>query len=195
MNRRTLSYLAALAALAVLTTQVPAQQGTTPQAAKVVAAEDCTSAKLGTELPVASIGEPVAGVTLAAPKWVAAAANAPAYCSVDGVMAPTDKSANGRPINFRVVLPASWTSHAVQLGGGGMNGSIPGLTGGEASALRRSDRYQSPNTFRISGPRRRDGAQQVRVSVRQKVARDETPGTDTQEVYLPIPDTTTHVAY
>jgi feruloyl esterase len=50
-------------------------------------------------------------------------------------MAPTDTSVNGRPINFRVVLPASWTSHAVQLGGGGMNGSIPGLTGGDAAAL------------------------------------------------------------
>ena len=50
-------------------------------------------------------------------------------------MAPTDTSANGRTINFRVVLPASWTSHAAQLGGGGMNGSIPSLTGGEAATL------------------------------------------------------------
>jgi pimeloyl-ACP methyl ester carboxylesterase len=130
MNRRHRSYLAALAALVILAAQVSARQGT-----QVVASEDGTSAKLGTEIPIASIGEPVAGVTLAAPRWVAAAGNAPAYCSVDGVMAPTDKSTNGRPINFRVVLPASWTSHAVQLGGGGMNGSIPGLTGGEAAAL------------------------------------------------------------
>ena len=34
-----------------------------------------------------------------------------------------------RPINFRVVLPASWSRRAAQLGGGGMNGSIPNLTG------------------------------------------------------------------
>jgi feruloyl esterase len=50
-------------------------------------------------------------------------------------MAPTDTSSYGRPINFRVILPASWSSHAVQLGGGGMNGSIPGLTGGEGAVL------------------------------------------------------------
>src|SRR5581483_1192225 len=105
------------------------------QDAHTITADDCTSAKLGTAIPVGSIGEPVAGVTLAAPRWVAAAANAPAYCSVDGAMALTDTSAHGRPINFRVVLPASWTRHAVQLGGGGMNGSIPNLTGGEAAAL------------------------------------------------------------
>jgi feruloyl esterase len=74
-------------------------------------------------------------VTLAAPRWVEATGNAPAYCSIDGAMAPTDTSSHGRPINFRVSLPASWSSHAVQLGGGGMNGSIPGLTGGEAAAL------------------------------------------------------------
>jgi feruloyl esterase len=106
-----------------------------PQGSREITAEDCTSTRLGATIPVSSIGEPVAGVTLAAPRWVAAAGNAPAYCSIDGAMAPTDTSVNGRPINFRVVLPASWTSHAVQLGGGGMNGSIPGLTGGEAAAL------------------------------------------------------------
>ena len=110
-------------------------QAPTAEAAKLISAEDCTQARLGTAIPVAAIGEPVAGVTLAAPRWVAAAGAAPAYCSIDGAMAPTDTSPNGRPINFRVVLPASWTRHAVQLGGGGMNGSIPNLTGGEAANL------------------------------------------------------------
>ncbi len=113
-----------------LSRQAPAQGSP-----RVVSETDCSAAKLGTSIPVSSIGEPVSGVTLAAPRWVAATGNAPAYCSIDGVMAPTVTSANGRPINFRVVLPGSWTSHAVQLGGGGMNGSIPGLTGGEAAAL------------------------------------------------------------
>src|SRR4029078_6480216 len=97
--------------------------------------ESCTSAKLGPAIRVTSIGEPVAGVTLAAPRWVEATANAPAYCSIDGAMAPTDTSWQGRPLTFRVILPASWSSHAVQIGGGGMNGSIPGVTGGEAAAL------------------------------------------------------------
>src|SRR4030095_3365819 len=95
-------------------------QAPTAESAKVISAEDCTPARLGTDIPVAAIGELIAGVTLAAPRWVAATGAAPAYCTIDGAMAPTDKSPNGRSINFRVVLPASWTRHAVQLGGGGL---------------------------------------------------------------------------
>jgi feruloyl esterase len=129
--------LAAVSAVLIQDGGLRAQSAQAPaaEAAKVISAEDCTPARLGAEIPVAAIGEPVAGVTLAAPRWVAAAGAAPAYCSIDGAMAPTDKSPNGRPINFRVVLPASWTRHAVQLGGGGMNGSVPNLTGGEAASL------------------------------------------------------------
>src|SRR6185436_14415128 len=136
-NRRFIRILAALATLLipVFGARGWPSQGPAAPTPKTVTAEDCTSARLGTMIPTTAIGEPVAAVTLAAPRWVAAAGNAPAYCSIDGAMAPTDTSVNGRPINFRVVLPASWTSHAVQLGGGGMNGSIPGLTGGEAAAL------------------------------------------------------------
>jgi feruloyl esterase len=52
-------------------------------------------------------------------------------------MAPVDTSANGRPINFRVVLPASWSQRSVQSGGGGFNGNIPNLTGNEMGALLR----------------------------------------------------------
>src|SRR5437868_85736 len=92
-----------------------------PQGAdtKTITAEDCTAIKLGSAIPVSAIGEPVAGVTLAAPRWVAGNGNAAAYCAVDGAMAPTDTSTHGRAINFRVVLPASWTRHAAQMGGGG----------------------------------------------------------------------------
>ena len=122
--------LVSVGGLRALSRQATAQPGT-----HTIAAEDCTIARLGASIPISSIGEPVAGVTLAEPRWVAATGNAPAYCSIDGAMSPTDTSPNGRPINFRVVLPASWTSHAVQLGGGGMNGSIPGLTAGEAATL------------------------------------------------------------
>src|SRR5436190_14829423 len=127
MNRpiRTLiGTLAATVVALIFATALMGLSSQTPSAVRtprVVSADDCTASQLGTTIPVSSIGEPVAGVTLAAPRWVAATGNAPAYCSVDGVMAPTDISSNGRSINFRVVLPASWTSHAVQLGGGGMN--------------------------------------------------------------------------
>jgi hypothetical protein len=89
--------------------------------------EDCTAQRLGTSIPVQSIGEPVSAVTLNAPVWTPAAGNTTAYCAVDGAMAPVDKSDSARPILFRVVLPETWSGHAAQQGGGGMNGTIPPL--------------------------------------------------------------------
>jgi feruloyl esterase len=95
---------------------------------KVITEADCVAGKLGSTIPVSAIGEPVSGVTLDAPVWTGAAGSNPAYCSVKGAMSPMDT--NAKPINFQVVLPASWGRRAAQLGGGGMNGSIPMLLGG-----------------------------------------------------------------
>ena len=36
-------------------------------------------------------------------------------------MTPVDGQSNAKPINFRVLLPPSWSGRAVQMGGGGMN--------------------------------------------------------------------------
>lgn len=102
----------------------------------VIIEADCTTAKLGSTIPVSAIGEPVSGVTLNAPVWTNATGSAPAYCSVDGAMEPVSKEANAKPINFRVVLPASWSRRSAQLGGGGMNGMIPNLLGGVDMASR-----------------------------------------------------------
>jgi feruloyl esterase len=85
---------------------------------------DCTADKLGTSIPATAIGEPVAAMTLSPPAWVVAANGNPAYCRIDGSMAPVDTSSTARPILFRVVLPASWSYRAAQLGGGGMNGIV-----------------------------------------------------------------------
>ncbi len=90
----------------------------------------CTVEKLGSSIPVSGIGEPVSGVTLKAPVWTAASGSNPAYCSVDGSMTPVSREATARPINFRVILPATWSRRTAQLGGGGMNGMIPNLLGG-----------------------------------------------------------------
>ena len=95
-----------------------------------ISAADCTVEKLGASIPIETIGAPVRRVTLAAPTWTAETANAPAYCRVDGVIDPIDTSATARPINFGVALPARWNRRSVQMGGGGMNGTVPGLTGG-----------------------------------------------------------------
>jgi len=78
--------------------------------------------KAGTLIPVTSIGEPVGSVTLYEPRWIEATDATPAYGVVEGSIFPVDP--NGWPINFRVVLPASWSQRAMQVGGGGMNGTI-----------------------------------------------------------------------
>jgi hypothetical protein len=88
----------------------------------------CNAAALGSDITPALIGEPVSGVSLDTPIWTNASASNPAFCRVNGAMAPVDPAAP--PIKFSVVLPDRWAYRGVQLGGGGMNGTIPGLTGG-----------------------------------------------------------------
>ena len=100
---------------------------------KIIAEADCVAARLGTSIPASAIGEPVRDVTLTAMRWVAANGPTPARCEVDGVIAPVDTAATARPMNFRVALPAEWNHRAVQQGGGGMNGSIPDLSGARYS--------------------------------------------------------------
>jgi len=106
---------------------VPAHGTTVPSGpVRTITEADCTAEKLGTTIPSAAIGEPVASVTLNAPAWTADTADAPAYCSVEGSMAPIDTATTAKAINFLVAFPASWSHRSVQLGGGGMNGWIPG---------------------------------------------------------------------
>lgn len=78
--------------------------------------------KAGTSIPASEIGEPVSSVKLYPPRWVEATENSPAYGVVEGSVFPADP--NGWPINFRVLLPASWSRRSAQMGGGGMNGTI-----------------------------------------------------------------------
>ena len=91
---------------------------------------DCTVEKLGSTIPLSAIGEPVSGVSLKPPVWTKSTGSNPGYCTVDGSISPVSKEPNALPINFRVVLPASWSHRAAQMGGAGMNGFIPNLMGG-----------------------------------------------------------------
>ncbi len=113
--------------------QAPAD-GAKPRSALAgtITESDCTTAKLGSAIPVNAIGEPVSAVMLEAPQWRAEANGVPAYCSVQGSMAPVDKSPTAKPIRFGVALPAAWAGRAAQMGGGGNNGTIPRLAGGIA---------------------------------------------------------------
>ncbi len=90
-----------------------------------ITAADCSAAKIGSAIDTALIGEPLGSITLAAPSWVAAAGATPAHCRVTGTMFPVDVAAS--TIQFAVVLPENWKHRAAQQGGGGMNGSVPGL--------------------------------------------------------------------
>lgn len=90
----------------------------------------CTSPDLAATIEPGQIGEPVSAVEFDAIAWVEAADNTPAHCRVDGRLEPVDQSDTARPIRFGVALPAEWNRRSIQMGGGGMNGSVPGIAGG-----------------------------------------------------------------
>jgi feruloyl esterase len=126
--------MAGVFAAGLLPTSLPAAQpvavaGSRLPAAPeiVITAAHVTAEKVGTSIPVSAIGEPVGAVNLSAPRWVDDANGG--YGVVDGQILPVD--AKGKPINFRVALPARWARRGLQLGGGGMNGTIPNVTGGD----------------------------------------------------------------
>lgn len=127
MNRSGLWVLIAAGAAALLWSREVGAQS--PPEAKTITEADCTAAKLGTSIVASAIGEPVSAVTLSEPRWNAAAKGGSPYCSVNGSIAPVDTAVTARPINFSVALPSTWNERSVQLGGGGMNGTIPGLAG------------------------------------------------------------------
>ena len=136
--RACLATVVVLAAGSMLVAQEPSRPTQTPAGGatpgltevRAITAADCTAAKLGSGIPVAAIGEPVSDVTLGVPQWHAEANGVPAYCSIEGSMAPVDKSPTASPIRFGVALPASWAFRAAHMGGGGNNGTIPRLNGG-----------------------------------------------------------------
>lgn len=104
-------------------------QATAVSGQRLIAQSDCKAERLGTSIPPASIGEPVSSVTVDPPVWHEASTSVPAHCMATGSMAPVDRSPTAQPIQFGVALPASWNLLAMHMGGSGMNGRLPGLTG------------------------------------------------------------------
>ena len=127
------AYLAATPAAPDQASPAPAASSVSASGKSITAAE-CTAERLGATIPPSAIGEPVRSVALSAPSWVEATNGVPSHCRVNGSMAPIDTASTARPINFSLVLPASWSRRAAQLGGGGMNGIVPNLTGGGPGA-------------------------------------------------------------
>jgi hypothetical protein len=117
---------------------------------KVITAADVTVEQVGTNIPASAIGEPVGGVTLSPPRWFDAAGNSVAYALVEGAIAPKDPK--GKPINFCVLLPASWSRRAIQMRGGGLNGIVPMMRGERPDSLTASfARYGSDSGHQMGG--------------------------------------------
>lgn len=85
----------------------------------------------GLAIPADAIGLPTSGGTVTAAVVVAAsgtgAAATPEYCQVSASIAPVNRSAPD--IRFQLALPTRWNAKAVMFGGGGFDGSIPGVAG------------------------------------------------------------------
>ena len=116
-----------LAVAAVDTIPAPGTKLPSFPSDRVITAADVTVERVGTSIPVSAIGEPVGGVTLSPPRWFEATKDSVAGALVDGSIAPHDPK--GKPINFRVLLPANWHRRAIQMGGFGVNGIVPMLRG------------------------------------------------------------------
>jgi len=123
MKKSTLNTLVALACFIASGFFLVAPNATAQNSAsKNVVITKADLEKIGNSIPASAIGEPVSSVRLYEPRWIESSGETPAYGVVEGSILPVDQ--NGWPINFRVLLPASWSLRAVQQGGGGMNGTI-----------------------------------------------------------------------
>jgi feruloyl esterase len=110
------------ALIAAESVPAPGSKLPTENANKIITQSDITAERVGTSIPVSDIGEPVSAVKLSAPRWAIGDDAASSYGVVEGAIMPIDP--NGKPINFRVLLPASWSRRAIQQGGFGINGII-----------------------------------------------------------------------
>ena len=76
----------------------------------------------GRPIAAAEIGLPTSGAKVTSAALVAAQPGTPAYCKILGAIAPVDRTAP--PILFQLNLPEAWNKKAVQMGGGGLNGTV-----------------------------------------------------------------------
>lgn len=79
----------------------------------------------GMTIPIAAIGLPTGGATVLTAVPVTDTDTAGAardYCKVTGNIVSVDAAAS--PIRFQVNLPASWNQRALQMGGGGTDGTV-----------------------------------------------------------------------
>ncbi|MES2262411.1 MAG: tannase/feruloyl esterase family alpha/beta hydrolase [Pseudomonadota bacterium] len=132
MKQATLPHIALFGAstLAIAIAGCGGSSATTPQTlaetviGTVKPAAPCAGLA-GMAIPVAAIGLPTSGATVNAAAPVTdtdASGAARDYCKVTGVINPVDPAA--APIRFEVNLPAAWNQRALQMGGGGTDGTV-----------------------------------------------------------------------
>ncbi len=81
----------------------------------------------GLEIDALSIDLPTSGGSVTSATWAVDAEVNYGQCDVYGEIYPVDPTAPN--IEFRVSLPENWNGRALQLGGGGLNGSIRDTAG------------------------------------------------------------------
>ncbi|MFT3722220.1 MAG: tannase/feruloyl esterase family alpha/beta hydrolase [Hyphomonadaceae bacterium] len=85
----------------------------------------------GLTVPASQIRLPTSGARVTESRIVDAsgsgAALRPEHCLVSGEIGPVDPSAPS--IRFRIALPSTWNGKVLMLGGGGLDGSVPDVTG------------------------------------------------------------------
>lgn len=84
-------------------------------------AQKCAALE-GKTYAASDISLPTTGALLQNAAIVAANSTTPEYCKVTGAIMPVDRFAP--PINFQLNLPSAWNEKALQMGGGGNNGSV-----------------------------------------------------------------------
>ncbi len=102
-------------------------------------AEHACAALSGLRIPASAIGLPTTGASVQKASFVPAGAASSGstveYCAVTGVISPVSPGSPG--IEFQVNLPSRWNGKALQMGGGGYDGTLVTATG--AAALQPSD--------------------------------------------------------
>lgn len=87
--------------------------------------QEACNALMGMSISASAIGKPTSGALVQSANLVAADAAGNAYgeyCAVTGVVFPA--SAGAPTMEFQVNLPTDWNGKALQMGGGGYNGTL-----------------------------------------------------------------------
>ena len=128
-----MALVAGLAGLAVF-----AQEGATPPLPQATELPQATglpqaacAALQGVSIPASAIGLPTQGALVQSAALVSATAEGNAngtYCKVTGIVKPQNPTSPN--LEFEVNLPVAWNRRALQMGGGGYDGTlVTGLTG------------------------------------------------------------------